>query len=358
LTSAILKRGDTERAEELLVNSNKVVPGNPVVLEMLLKLRMMKKDWVGAEDAIVKLKKLPQGEFVAQIFSGILAQKQGNHLDAIQVYKYVLSKNPNASGALSRIGQSYITLGQRAEFILYLKSFIETNPDNIPAYNVLGQTYALDKKWSEASKILQQALTLDPKSSDSYRVLAAVFIQQGKMDDALTLYRKGLDMLPENPELMMALAKYFVNIKNFEEATASYENLLSKFPNNDEAANNLADLLLITSDDPGTIKRAQVLTERFKDSQNPYFLDTYGWVLFKSGAVDKSITVLKKTVLAAPDNAIIRYHLGVAYHSAGDHGASKVELEKSLSLVKKNNEFEGIDRVRQLLKEIGGSANS
>ena len=254
--------------------------------------------------------------------------------------------------------RSFKAVGGGDQFIAFLKGFIKENPNSIIAYNMLGQAYAVQKNWDDANNILQKALKLEPGSIGTYRLLAAVLVQQGKATEVVELYRKGLAVSPDNPQLMMELARYFERTGNSSEAIATYDSLLKKFPGSDEVANNLADLLVNSSTDSARLEQALLLVERFKDSKNPYFLDTYGWVLFKSGDVEKALAVFNKAVSVVPDNAVLRYHLGEAYHATGDHDASKVELEKSLSLVKKNNEFSGIKRAKQLLKEIGGSAHS
>jgi len=353
LTSALFKRGDAARGEELLTKSLKASPGNPTMLELLVQARAAQKNWTGAEAAVNELKKQPQAALAAQMLGGMLAASQGHHLDAIQVYKDILVQKPGAAEALVAMARSYEAAGRRNEFFTFLKSFIQQNPRNIAAYNTLGLAYMAEKKWAEASKTLKEALKLDPKSTATYKLLASILIHQGKAADVAELYRKGLAVSPDNPELMLELAKYYDGAKDYPAAIAAYTSLLDKYPNNDEAANNLAYLLVESGTAPDSLERAVTLTERFKDAPNPSFLDTYGWVLFKSGKAAEAVEVLKKVVAAAPDNAEFHYHLGEAYYAAGDKNAAKLALEKSLSLASKSGEFAGIKRAKELLKQTG-----
>ena len=358
LTSALLKRGDNIRAEELLIKSLKVNPENVSILELLVKVRASKKDWVGAEATVNEMKKLPQAILVAQMLEAMLAASQGQHLEAIQIYQDILSQKPDSPEVLIMMARSYEATGRRAEYIAFLKAFIDEKPNNIVAYNALGMAYAADKKWDAAAKILQQALIVDSKSLGSYKLLATVLTQQGKTAEVIELYRQGMVEFPDNAELMLELAGQFELSKDYTSAIATYKSLLKKFPDNDVAANNFADVLLNFSNDQAGLQQALSLTERFKDSSNPYFLDTYGWVLFKSGNVNKAVEVLKKVVATAPEMAVFHYHLGEAYYAASNYSASKIELQKSLLLAKKSNEFSGVERARQLLKEIGGVSRS
>lgn len=358
LTSALFKRGDAARAEELLTKSLKASPSNPTMLELLVQARALQKNWTGAEAAVAELKKQPQAVLAAQLLEGMLADSQGRHLDAIQSYKNVLAKKPEAAEALVAMARAYEAAGRRGEFFTFLKAFIQQNPSSIVAYNTLGMAYVAEKKWVEAGQTLQEALRHDPKAIATYKLLTGVLMQQGKAADVVALYRQGLEASPDNPELMLGLAKYHDGAKDYPAAIAAYDNLLKKNPGNDEAANNMAYLLVEFGGAPDNLEQAITLAERFKDSPNPYFVDTYGWVLFKSGKAEAAIGIFKKAVAVAPDNAEFRYHLGEACYAIGDKNAAKLELEKSLLLAQKTREFASIGRVKQLLDQLAMTASS
>lgn len=352
MTSSLVKRGDAEQAEALLVKSIKANPGNSALVEVLVKLRASKKDWAGAEVAVNDLASFPQGVLAAKMLTGMLAEIRGQYQEAIQIYKDILTKQPNAQGALSALPKLYVLLDRREDFIAYLKGFINENSKNAYAHKVLGQVYMFEKKWDGASKVLQVALSLDPKSISTYRLLANVLVRQGKDVEMIELYAKGLDALPGNTDLMMDLAKYYERTKAFDKAVIVYEKVVKISPSNEQATNNLAFLLINSAEDSSALKRAVILVERLKGSANPFFQDTYGWVLFKSGEVEKAVEVLKKAVLAVPDNAEFRYHLGESYFAIGQINASKTELEKSVALTGQEGVLEDRGRAKELLKQI------
>jgi len=351
LTSALLARGDAMRAEELLVKSIKNSPNTPELIELLVKLRVSKKDWLGAESAINDLKQQSQGELPAQMLTAMMLDKKGLEQEALQTYKEVLVNNSGANDALSEVGRLYVVLDRRGEFVSFLEGFIKENTLNVAAYNMLGQEYAVIKQWDNASAKLNEALKLQPKSIGTYKLLAAVYAQQGKVKEITELYKKGLEVSPGNSNLMMGLARHYVASKKNDLAISTYKSLLDKFPENEMAVNNLADLLLNSSDNQDSLQQVVTLVERFKNSDNAYFLDTYGWVKLKSGQAEEAVEVLHKVVQLAPKVAVFRYHLGEAYFAVKNNAASKVELEKSLLLAKKNNEFLD-ERAGQLLKEV------
>jgi len=352
LVAARTERGDSERAEDLLVKAIKVDSTNSALTEMLVRVRVIEKDWVGAQFAIDELKKQLKDHFPAQMLTGMLLGFQGKHGEAIGIYKDILIEKPEMNAALLAIKDSYHSAKQPKEYIVFLKGYLESNPHSIPAVDLLAKKYIEEKKWAESEKVLRRIITLEPKSILGYRLLGAVLLAQGKTIDALKVYQNGLTAMPDNPSLMLALAKYYKEVKAYDKSIASYEKLLKIFPKADEAANDLADLLVSISDDPVNLNRAKQLVERFKNSQQPYALDTYGWVMFKVGELDKAVIALRQSAKAVPSNMDIRYHLGEVLYAKADYLESKKELQAAIALSKKQGAFIGSERAQQLLKKI------
>jgi len=358
LVATLSKRGDTERAEELVVKSIKASPLNSALVEVLVKFRIAKKDWSGAEGAVNELRKKSNGEISALMLDGLIAGKRGRYLDAVKAYKQVLDKDPKSNGALVAISRVYSQLKRKAEFMSFLQAFITKNPQSIIAFNMLGQLYAIEKNWVDATKVLQESLGIDRLFIPTYELLAAVYTQQGENSKVIDLYSEGLEALPNNHKLMMGVARGYENLKDYEKAISVYENMIKQFPDDEQVANNLAFLLIEYRSGAEFIKKSLSLLERFKESANPYLQDTFGWALFKAGQFERSIEVLRNAVSIMPDDTDIRYHLGEALYAVGDYSSSRLELEKSLSLVERRGKFTGIERARLLLKEINSLPRS
>ena len=356
LNARLIKRGDVERAEDILNKAIKGSPDNQMLNELLVKLKVYEKDWAGAELAINAMEKQTKAIFAAQILRAELAEKQGDLKKTIGLYQDVLKKQPKDANVLASLARAYEVAGNRSGYITFLQAFNRQNPDDINVYNELGRMYVLENKWGDATNILQKTLQLDGLSVATYRMLAGVMERQGESDRIIGLYRDGLTKSPNNPDLILELANYQTRIGKTQEAMVLYEGLLEKSPEFDEAANNLAGIILANNPDQAGLERALLLTERFKESRNPYFLDTYGWVLFKTGEFDKAVVSLKKSAKSVSDNADIRYHLGEALYAVGDYSASKLELEQVILLAQqRQGEFVEIKRAKELLKEIAAS---
>ena len=72
------------------------------------------------------------------------------------------------------------------------------------------------------------------------------------------------------------------------------------------------------------IKRAVKLSERFADSDNPFFMDTYAWALIKSGLPEVAEPLLNKVTEMAPSVAVFHYHRGIGYARMGKVEEAKI----------------------------------
>jgi Flp pilus assembly protein TadD len=81
-------------------------------------------------------------------------------------------------------------------------------------------------------------------------------------------------------------------------------------------------------------------------------LDTLGWVYVKNNLPALAVPPLVRAVQKAPENALYRYHLGLAYERAGDVARSRQSLEKALAL---KPDFAGADDARRALTRLNES---
>jgi len=116
-------------------------------------------------------------------------------------------------------------------------------------------------------------------------------------------------------------------------------------------------LLLDYAPSTDNIQRGLKLSERFIDSKQAYFVDTYGWALLKNDRLKESVEIFKKVNSMMPNVAVFQYHLGFAYFGVKNY----VEAEKILKLAllsgdKQNTEFLEKSKVNALLEELKNKA--
>jgi tetratricopeptide (TPR) repeat protein len=138
----------------------------------------------------------------------------------------------------------------------------------------------------------------------------------------------GLKAIPNHVQLLLNLGMIEDSGARFDAASEAYEAVLRQQPRNVIAANNLAALIADAwPTDRARLEQARRLVESFRNSQEPFLLDTLGWVQYRLGNLDDAIEILERSVKARPELAQIRYHLGMAYRARGNLSKARYELE-------------------------------
>ncbi len=182
--------------------------------------------------------------------------------------------------------------------------------------------------------------------------MAGIYYEKGDKHKVIESYQTGLQANPDDVQLNMMLASVYELEQQYDQALAIYNAVVANRPDVDLAVNNLVSLLLDHYPGKENTERAVSLAKRFEKSEQPYFLDTYGWALVHNGNVKDALPVFKQVVLKAPEVAVFNYHLGVAYQKNNDPLQAIAALEIALSLAEKQGGFVEKDQATALLKEL------
>ena len=103
--------------------------------------------------------------------------------------------------------------------------------------------------------------------------------------------------------------------------------MLEDAPKSVMALNNLAWLYFERGDN----RAVDYARRAFEGAPNrAEIMDTFGWILVRSGETEQGLALLEKAARAAPNLAEIHYHLAAALAKAGDKTRSKSILGKVL----------------------------
>jgi tetratricopeptide (TPR) repeat protein len=347
-----LRQGNNNYVDSLITKALQFKPDDVGLSEQLAKIKILEKDWEGAKTAVEALERNPNTQNVVLFLRAKMDEEQDKCAQAISGYKNVLSVAPTYSEALYSMTQCYEKLQQRAEMIAYLNAFMSAHPAVISAYLIKSHLSALNNNESDAVATLKQALTVDAHNANVYAALAEFYLGKNAVKEAISQYQQGLQSHPENDDLKLGLAQAYELSNDFDKAVATYENLLTANPNLDVAYNNLATVLIDHFDDEKSIARAKSLVERFKNAEQAYFLDTYGWVEAKAGDINNAIAILEKVNVMVSHVAVFKYHLGFAYYKQGNNAGAAAQLQEALDLGKQSGHFAEEKQAQQLLDKL------
>ncbi len=311
------------------------------------------------------------------VMLGTFYEGTNRDADALAQYEGVAQRVPTSPDGLAARGRMAVLTvkgGDPQGARVLFDAILEDAPDDAAALLGRGQLNLADDKLEDAVVDLRGSLRKAPENPTALTLLAAAHLRAGDIPLAEEAYRQALKINPSVTATQAALADVLLlplpgsdRVPNervteaeqlFRQAMAAYEAVLASgggggaLAGRNLAANNLAALLLDRRSDATSHQRALDLTRPFADSRNPQFLDTLGWAHYRTGDAVKAVKYLELALAVGGDNAVVRYHLGMAYLAAKNEVGARQDLEKAL---KRAGQFPGAGEARAALRELSSS---
>lgn len=199
------------------------------------------------------------------------------------------------------------------EAVRKLRQALSLDPENPEILYNLGIASCRQERYVEAIDYFRRLLELKSTSVDILQVLRLIsfsLIKLGLFDDALLYSTRGLDFQSDDT-VLLHLAAYALDASaKHDEAMEYYRIILEIDPENISAKNSLAYLIAKTG---GDLKKAGRLAKDAvkADSNNPAYLDTLGFVMFRMGDLGSAMKYLQKALALAPKSKEILYHIAM-----------------------------------------------
>ena len=355
----------TGAADRSLTNTT-----TPRALEIYGRVRKL-----APEDAAVNLR-------VADRLSAL-----GRPADSEAVLKEFQQRAPRNPAAVARLAEMYLRSGRVPEAAAQLEALRKIDPSNPMTHYLLGVVAMEEQQYERARNNYERVLLLNPGFEPAYADLAVAFLSLERAADAVAiLERARRDFAPSfRVEFLLGAANAVM--KRFDESLARYqaaeamgktneppltdhrfyfqvgamlerkgeearcieylEKSLELKPDYDEALNHLGYLW---ADKGENLERAQAMIEMAlkAEPENPAYLDSLGWVLFKRGHPADALVPLQKANAAMPKpDATVLDHLGDCLAALGrwkearESWTKSVEVEKSEAVSKKLEAAQG-----------------
>lgn len=278
------ENGKTKQALQVFEALYDENPENKDVLYALGLLALEEKDGHKAKNYFVQLLKLGDPTHQAEYFIGMAEESLGN-IDAALVW---FASVPMQSHRFDMAQTRYI--------------------------NLLADRGELDK----AREHLQQLRKDHPKQAIQYYMFEAGFLRdRGHDQAAFDLFTKALTEYPENNELLYGRAMVSESLNRLDVLETDLRNILKREPENAQALNALGYTL---ADRTNRHQEALALIQKALEikPEDPFYLDSLGWVYYRLGDLDKAELYLQQALQLQPDVEFIA-HLGEVLWEQGKH---------------------------------------
>ncbi len=209
---------------------------------------------------------------------------------------------------------------------------------------LMGDLAIAQRRRPAAVAFYRQAHQIEPGTRSLLRLVAAMYPDHPEA--ALDLSAQWLKTHPTDTAVWRAIGDGQAQAGKLTAARASYETLSRLQPEDAEAANNLANVLILTKD-PLALKVAERALALRPDAA--HIIGTVGWAAFNAGQTDRALQLLRDARLRNPTNPDTRYFLAAVLAKAGRVVEARIELQAALG---DGRPFAHMGEARQLLAQL------
>ena len=170
--------------------------------------------------------------------------KAGETIDAIRLYRRILSKHPGNADASHLLGIALREIGQLDEAILWLEKSVDCNANEWVFKKSLATTYVMKGCYSQAKTLLEEIISYAPNDIDSL-CNYAITLQGLEVDDkALVYYKSVLDQQHDNLAALENLGTLYEKLRRIPDAIETYKQALEYYPKQFSVYSRLVDCFL------------------------------------------------------------------------------------------------------------------
>lgn len=239
-------------------------------------------------------------------------------------------RHPGETGAAMLRGKLKLREKKPLEAEREFSAILRKHPDHIEAWEDLITAYIMQKEYAKAARAVARAKKLARVTPMRLLVLEGyTAFQSGDTRNAVRLLEKALQSKRREKERWLylqaasTLAMSYDKLGLREKSLDMYRAILMLDPGNALAMNNYAYLLSLQGSDLAMAKNL-ALKAVDQEPDNPVYLDTLGWVLFRLGEYREALLHLEKASALAPDDLEIAGHLLKLYEKTGEEEKARL----------------------------------
>jgi tetratricopeptide (TPR) repeat protein len=337
--------GQREEALETYRRINELSPGNVPYKRRLLDAYINQGDLNGAVGVAEELSALEPLDLFAKMGLGMLYISTGNYPGADSVFSLVLEEDPENIEARLNRGRVNLQMEELEEARADFEKVIALS-DSLPdGWRDLALTYVSWDSTEKAIEILRRGLEKVSDRFPLYYFLAITLHRQGNYLQAVEPLERAQEIHPQDTGVRLLLAEVYEYTGRTDKALEILEDLVENDPENATAANNLGYLLTNLE---VRLEEAKELILRALEAEpdNPAFLDSFGWVLFKLKHHQEAQSQIEKALSGRAEDPIILEHMGDILQARGKQNEAWEYWRKALELDPQNEELKrklGID---------------
>ncbi|MGH7173912.1 MAG: tetratricopeptide repeat-containing sulfotransferase family protein [Gemmataceae bacterium] len=277
---------------------------------------------------------LPSGP----LLSKALAHHQRGELDqAIQLYRQILSAEPNHADSLHLLGVSALQRGQPKQAIELIKRALARSPSEAAYHGNLGEAYRASGQLKRAAACYQVALRLRPDSPEVAANYGLVLMKMGRPAEAAVLFRQALEHRPDFALAHNGLGNACRAQGDIGQALAHFRRAVEVDPQAGFGHTNLGQLLLDVGRPHEALPYARAAVRLQSESAAAH--NNLGNVLRRLGDLTEAKACYTEALRLAPNMAVVLDNLGQTMLAERKFDEAVSWFEQALQLAPKAVNF-------------------
>ena len=295
---------------------------------------------------ILNNSKTTTADKVQMIRQEIIFNEQ-NKRDSTEVIKLfeLMMQQPQTDTELALLYVSYMDMKKMPREAMHnvVKKVLEIEPDNSSArMHLVGDAW-LAEKFDEVIRLCKDARIYNPEEIKFYYYQGLAYFNKDDFDNALDAFKNGVGAITGESDvdmvsdLYMLMGDLLFKKEMKAEAYEAYDSCLQWNPDNIACLNNYAYFLSI---DGKHLDKAEEMSRRTikKEPENPTYLDTYAWVLFRQKRYAEAKIYIEQALKfdTVDVSADVLEHAGDIYANNGEIEKAMEKWKEALKLAPKN----------------------
>ena len=270
-----------------------------------------------------------------------------NKRDSTEVIKLfeLMMQQPQTDTELALLYVSYMDMKKMPREAMHnvVKKVLEIEPDNSSArMHLVGDAW-LAEQFDEVIRLCKDARIYNPEEIKFYYYQGLAYFNKDDFDNALDAFKNGVGAITDESDVEMVSDLYMLmgdllfKKEMKAEAYEAYDSCLQWRPDNIACLNNYAYFLSI---DGKHLDKAEEMSRRTikKEPENPTYLDTYAWVLFRQKRYAEAKIYIEQALKfdTVDVSADVLEHAGDIYANNGDMEKAMEKWKEALKLAPEN----------------------
>ena len=253
--------------------------------------------------------------------------------DRIMVLCDILIKmHPEENTVYSLTGDINYQLKREDEALRYFLLSLERDESRFELWQKVLTIELQSRKYDSVIVHAEKAKEVFPNQAILYYYKGSAYFNQKQYKEAVYEMERGVRYARRTPELQVAfygqLGDSYNALGNYQKSDASYEKALQLDPGNEYTLNNYSYYLSLRGEKLEAAESMSAsLIEKFPD--NASYLDTYGWVLYKSGKLKEAKRIFERAVKLNGAGGIIFEHYGDVLFKLGRKEEALAQWQKA-----------------------------